>query len=156
MKKLLLTFVVIVFATTVNAQTSFEIGANVGTGTKTGATTTYGVDAQVNIPAANKLAVTGSVGYQHTNFKISGVKFDNGFMPLYAGLLLNLSTKFLLHGQLGYAINTASGGGGHFSYAPSLLYLLGSNLSLALKYMSIDTYNAVLLRLAYSLGASKK
>jgi hypothetical protein len=156
MKKLLSAFVVIMIATTLHAQTGFEIGANVGTGTKTGAKSTYGVDAQVNIPAATKLAITGSAGYQHLNFKYGNVKSDHGFMPLYAGLLLNLTANLMLHGQLGYALSTASGGGGEFSYAPSIHYLLGSNLKLGLKYMSIDTYNAVLLRLAYTLGASKK
>ena len=162
MKKLLLAFAVIVIAANVNAQTDFEIAGNIGTGTKKGYTTTYGADLQVGFPATTGLKITGSAGYQNIHFKmdfgapIGTVKDDFSFIPLMAGALFNLGSKFRGHAQLGYAFSTQDGGGGHFSYAPTLIYLLTSSLNLGLKYLSIDEYNAVMLRLAYNLGGSKK
>jgi hypothetical protein len=164
MKKLLFAVAVILISASVNAQDGkssplgFELGANVGTGTKEGYKLTYGANAQLNIPAAKGFKVTASAGYQTFNFKfdfpspIGTIKDDFSFFLLFGGALIDLSTKLKAHGQLGYAVSTQKGGGGHFSFAPSLLYMLSPNLSLMLKYLSIDELNAVLLGLAFNIG----
>ncbi len=167
MKKLLFAVAIITMsAASVNAQektmtsngTTFSIAGNIGTGTKKGFKTTYGADVQVDIPATTGLKITASAGYQHFKYKydfgapIGTVETDFSFIPLLAGAKFNLGPKFYGHAQLGYSISTVKGGGGDFSYAPSIGYWLSHNLDIALKYFSIGDLNAILLRLALTLG----
>jgi hypothetical protein len=166
MKKLFLASAILFSVASVNAQdtktttttgggTSFQIAGNVGTGTKTGLKTTFGGDVQVDIPVGTGLKITGSAGYQNQRFDLgSGFTGHFSFIPILVGAKVPFG-KMYAHGQLGYAINTSKGAGGHFSYAPSLGVLL-SMVDLSLKYLSISDVNSVMLRAAIALGGSKK
>lgn len=164
MKKLLLAVTMIALSTSVMAQepapktaggTTFSVAGNVGTGTKSGDKTTYGADLQVDIPLASKLKGTGSAGYQHFRSESGIYHYDHNMIILLAGLKALMTSSLYAHGQAGYGINTGSGGGGDFAYALSLGYMLNKNFDLALRYLSIGSLNAVLLRVALTLGANK-
>ena len=158
MKKIILFFVAtIITAATVNAQTTFSIAGNAGIVTDTYGKLAAGGDLQVDIPATTGLKITASGGYQNFSYKTNaGVKFHSSFIPVLAGAKFDLSKSLYGHAQLGYSFSTVKGGSGAFTYAPSIGYMLGNNLDLALKYLGISangaTSSAVVARLAYTLG----
>jgi hypothetical protein len=158
MKKIMLFFAAItITAATLNAQTTFSIAGNVGIVTDTYGKLAAGGDLQVDLPATTGLKITLSGGYQNFSYKTNaGVKFHSSFIPVMAGAKFDLSKSLYGHAQLGYSFSTVSGGSGAFTYAPSIGYMLGNNLDLALKYLGISangaTSSAVVARLAYTLG----
>ncbi|MGI8583181.1 MAG: hypothetical protein ACR2KX_13345 [Chitinophagaceae bacterium] len=161
MKKLLFAVAIITISTaSVNAQdnemksngTTFSIAANIGTGTKTNYSTSYGADVQAEFPATTGLKITGSAGYQKFHVKVGN---DLSVIPLLAGAKFALGKGLYGHPQLGYSFLTEknpapNSNNGEFSYAASIGYGFGKNLDLSLKYLSVDVVNAVLLRLAYN------
>lgn len=161
MKKLLFAVAIItISAASVNAQdnemksngTTFSIAANIGTGTKTNYSTSYGADVQAEFPATTGLKITGSAGYQKFHKKVGD---DLSVFPLLAGAKFALGKGLYGHPQLGYSFlkvkNPApNSNNGEFSYAASIGYGFGKNLDLSVKYLSVDIVNAVLLRLAYN------
>ena len=162
MKKLFLAVVIIIAAVSVNAQTNFSIAGNIGVGTYTGATIVAGGDLQVDIPAGTGLKITASAGYENYGFKLNlgapygTVKGHSSFIPLLAGAKFNLSTNLYGHAQLGYSISTTKGGGGAFTYAPSLGYMVSPNFDIAVKYIGLSnngsTLGGVVARFAYTFG----
>lgn len=163
MKKLFLAVAAItITAVTVNAQTNFSIAGNIGTGTSSGYKLAAGGDVQVDIPATTGLKITASAGYENYSYSVNlgapygTVKVNFGFIPILAGAKFNLSTNLYGHAQLGYSVSTSSGGGGSFTYAPSLGYMFSKNFDVAIKYLALSsngsTAGAVLARLAYTLG----
>ena len=162
MKKLLLAVAAItITAATVNAQTAFSIAGNAGSGTTSGYKLAAGGDIQVDIPAGSGLKITGSAGYQNFAFEVAvpgygTVKGHSSFIPVLAGAKFNLTSSLYGHAQLGYSISTTSGGGGAFTYAPSLGYMISKNLDVAAKYMGLSsngaTLAAIVARLAYTFG----
>ena len=160
MKKLLLAAAIIITAASVQAQTNFSIAGNIGVGTYSGSTLVAGGDIQVDFPATTGLKITASAGYENYGFKFTvgstTVKGHTSFIPLLAGAKFNLSTNLYGHAQLGYSINTASGGGGAFTYAPSLGYMVSPNFDIAVKYIGLSnngsTMGGVVARFAYTLG----
>ena len=152
MKRLLLTAAAYFFLTAmVNAQTTFSIAGNVGGGTFSGGKLAAGGDVQVDIPATTGLKITASAGYQNYAFKYGTVSDHFSLIPLLAGAKFTLASKLYGHAQLGYGVSTKSGGGGDFAYAPSIGYMLGKKLDLALKYISVGDVNAIVARLALGL-----
>ncbi len=132
--------------------TTFSIAANIGTGTKTNYSTSYGADVQAEFPATTGLKITGSAGYQKFHKKVGD---DLSVFPLLAGAKFSLGKGLYGHPQLGYSFlkvkNPApNSNNGEFSYAASIGYGFGKNLDLSVKYLSVDIVNAVLLRLAYN------
>jgi hypothetical protein len=164
MKTLLLAVTAIVIASaSVNAQEKqmksngpkISIAGNIGTGTKSGYTTSYGADLQADFPVTTGLDITASAGYQNFHFKSGNVNFDQSYIPVLAGAKVPFGKGFYGHGQLGYAFLTNKIAGrnqnnGDFSFAPSLGYGFGKNFDVSVKYLSVDVINAVLLRLAYN------
>ena len=135
-----------------NTGTTFSIGANVGTGTKKNMSTSYGADAQVEIPAGDIFRITGSAGYQNYGVKVGE---DVSFIPVLAGGKFNFGKGIYGHAQLGYSFLTNKIAGsnqnnGEFTWAGSVGYGFGKNFDVAVKYLSVDVANAVLLRLAYT------
>ncbi|TDH28898.1 hypothetical protein EXU57_02160 [Segetibacter sp. 3557_3] len=133
-------------------KTTFGIGANVGTGTKTNLSTSYGVDGQVEIPAGTGFKVTGSAGYQNFGVKVGE---DVSFIPVLAGGKIAIGKGLYGHPQVGYSFLTNKVAGsnqnnGEFTYAASVGYGFAKNFDASVKYLSVDAANAVLLRLAYN------
>jgi hypothetical protein len=155
MKKVIITIAVIFSAGLLKAQqgkTVFGIAANVGTGTKTNLSTSYGVDVQAEFPAATGFKITGSAGYQNFGVKVGE---DVSFIPLLAGTKIAIGKGLYGHPQIGYSFLTNKVAGsnqnnGEFSYAASMGYGFGKNLDVSLKYLSVDAANAVLLRLGFT------
>ena len=156
MKKLILALTITVVAFSVKAQdkttspakkTSFEIGANIGTGLSDGTKLGVGADLQADINMGNSLKFTLSGGYENVSYKaknISGVVYPEGntnFIPVLAGLKYYFSPKVYGHGQAGYSFSTTKNGGGAFSFAPSLGFLVGNNFDIAVKYVNIGKSN---------------
>jgi hypothetical protein len=156
MNKMILFFATMtITAASANAQ-NFSIGGNVGAGTTSGYKLAAGGDVQVDIPATTGLKITASAGYQNWAFENNGFKGHTSFIPILAGAKFNLSSKLYGHGQLGYSVSTKSGGGGSFTYAPSIGYMISNNLDLSAKYMGLSnngaTVSALFARLAYTFG----
>ena len=157
MKKLLLASAVLFAVAGAKAQdmkgkTTFSIGANVGTGTKTNLSTSYGFDGQFEIPASSAVRLTASAGYQNFGVKVGE---DISFIPVLAGGKFNIGKGLYGHPQVGYSFVTnkvpgSNQNNGEFSYGASVGYGFGKNFDASAKYLSVDAANAVLLRLAYT------
>lgn len=174
MKKLILAFCAfLITAASIKAQdkvavttphgTSFGIAINAGIPVGDAASTVYsfsaGADVQADFALSTNLRGTLSAGYQTYTVKEAFRTFlgekSSSLIPLLAGVKYFFSPKFFGHGQVGYAFSTESGGGGHFAWAPSLGYLVSNNFDISVKYLSVGDLNALLLRLALSLGGKK-
>ncbi len=138
---------------------TFSIAGNIGTGTKKGYTTTYGGDIEGEFGVANSLRATVSAGYQdfHTpDYRFNNVTYDDiSYIPVLVGTKVALGKGLYVHPQLGYSFLTRKISGsnqnnGEFTYAASLGHGFGKNFDVAVKYLSIDVVNSVLLRLAYN------
>jgi hypothetical protein len=157
MKKLFLAaFALVLISASTKAQTAFSIAGNAGGGTTSGYKLVAGGDLQVDIPASTGLKITVSGGYENFAYKSGTFKTHASFIPLLAGAKFNLSSSLYGHAQLGYSISTVNGGGGWFTYAPSLGYMLGKSLDVSAKYLGLSkggaTLGAIVARLAYTLG----
>lgn len=162
MKRVLLMFAVVAFTTmAARAQdadngkpTRISIAANIGIPTSSGYSLAYGADLQADFGVATTTYITLSGGYQGYSFKGGGS--TTGIIPLLAGakFFFGETNKMYGHAQLGYAISTASGGGGAFAYAPSIGYYVSPNFDIALKYLAYsknsNTNGSVNLRFAYN------
>jgi hypothetical protein len=162
MKRLILAMAVIAFSTaTVKAQddmapkkVGISVAANIGLPTTTGYSFAVGGDLQADFAATEGLKITVSGGYENYSFKKSLGGGSFGFIPLLAGAKFNLgSDKLYGHAQLGYGF-ASEGGGGAFSYAPSIGYYLSPNFDASLKYLAFSkngfTLGSINLRLAYN------
>jgi hypothetical protein len=180
MKKFILVMAAIILAATfVNAQTgatsttppsnkkaTVSIAANVGAPLTSGYKIAFGGDLQIDIPFSQSLFGTISGGYENYSYKTvhqGTVTFPEGntnFIPVLAGIKYYFSDKFYGHGQAGYAFSTTKGGGGSFTFAPSIGYNLSRNFDASLKYTEYGKTNSskayggtslgtIALRLAY-------
>ena len=154
MKKFILAIVIIcVSIANVQAQkkTALSIAANAGIPTTTGYSVAWGLDLQADFAATQGLKITASGGYE--NFSLKKTMYgggDFGLIPLLAGVKFNLgSEKLYGHAQLGYSVAT-KGGGGSFTYAPSIGYYFSPNFDGSIKYMGFDHLGEVGARLAYN------
>ena len=156
MKKLILAMAVVAFSTSVaqaqdaSKSTTLSIGANAGIPTTTGLSFAYGADLQADFAVAPTTKITGSVGYE--GYTLKGVNLSTYFIPVLAGVKVNLGEKAYAHGQLGYGF--AKGGSGAFGYAPSVGYYFSPNFDASIKYLAFSrdkaTTGSVNLRLAYN------
>ncbi len=158
MKKLILAVAIVAFSTVAaqaqksSKSTSLSIGVNAGIPTTTGLSFAYGADLQADFGVAPTTEITASAGYEGYTLK-GGYNLNNGIIPLLGGVKFNLGEKAYAHGQLGYGISTAKGGGGSFAYAPSIGYYFSPNFDASVKYLAFSkngTIGSVNLRLAYN------
>lgn len=156
MRKLILTFAILAFTVYAKAQeksTSLSIAANIGLPTTTGYSFAYGADLQADFAVASTTKITASAGYEGYSWKGGGG--STGLVPLLAGakFFFGEGGKTYGHAQLGYSFFT-KGGGGAFTYAPSVGYYVSSNFDLALKYLAASkngtTLGSINLRAAYN------
>jgi hypothetical protein len=159
MKKLILAFAIIAFATVgAHAQdgrpTTLSIAANVGIPTTQGYSLAYGADFQADFAVAPTTKITGSLGYEGYSWKGGG---SSGIVPILAGakFFFGETGKMYGHAQIGYAAYTGKGStGGAFAYAPSIGYYVSPNLDIALKYLASSkesyTLGSMNLRFAYN------
>ncbi|MEO6347853.1 MAG: hypothetical protein ABIO60_08080 [Aquaticitalea sp.] len=76
------------------------------------------------------------------NIKIDGETFDYGdfsFVPIAGAARYNVSDKFTLGADLGYAIGVNNGNDGGFYYAPKVQYGVSENLDLVLAYRGVSS-----------------
>ena len=154
---------VVLFAVTSSqAQTSeshsspikFSVAANIGAPISTPSifSISYGADIQADFGIGGAASITGSVGYQNFKAKSSWGGGNGYYIPLLVGTKFSLGNdKFYGHAQLGYAF--AQGGGGGFTYAPSIGYNFSPNFDASLKYLAFSnggTVGTLGVRLAYS------
>ena len=142
-------------ALSVNAQSkrsTVSIAGNVGLPTTSGVSFAAGGDIQGDFSLAQSLKITLSGGYENYSFKSSAGGGSGYFIPVLAGVKFPFADKLYGHAQLGYGF--AKGGGGAFSYAPSVGYYLSENFDIALKYLAFSksgsTLGSLNLRLAYN------
>jgi hypothetical protein len=158
MKKLILAIGIVAFsaaaaqAQQVSKSTTLSLGVNAGIPTTAGLSFAYGADLQADFVVAPTTKITASAGYEGYSLK-GGYHLNNGIIPLLGGVKFNLGEKAYAHGQLGYGVSTAKGGGGYFAYAPSLGYYISPNFDASVKYLAFSnhgTLGSVNLRLAYN------
>jgi hypothetical protein len=158
MKKLILAIGIVAFsaaaaqAQVASKSTTLSLGVNAGIPTTTGLSFAYGADLQADFGVAPTTKITASAGYEGYSLK-GGYHLNNGIIPLLGGVKFNLGEKAYAHGQLGYGVSTAKGGGGSFAYAPSLGYYISPNFDASVKYLAFSnhgTLGSVNLRLAYN------
>jgi hypothetical protein len=159
MKKLILMFAVIAISTiSAKAQknmavrkTVVSIAGNIGLPTSTGYSFAAGGDIQADFGVAESFKITLSGGYEDYSVKSAYGGGSGYFIPVLGGVKFPFADKFYAHAQLGYGF--AKGGGGAFSYAPSLGYNVSENFDLSLKYLAFSrsgaTFGSINLRLAY-------
>ncbi len=156
MKRVFLSIVIIAISTlAVNAQmkkSTVSIAGNIGLPTSSGYSLAAGGDIQGDFGVAQGLKITLSGGYENYSIKSSYGGGSGYFIPVLAGVKFPFSDKFYGHAQLGYGFG--KGGGGAFSYAPSIGYYLSQNFDIGLKYLAFSKSGATLgslnLRLAYN------
>lgn len=145
MRKIILTFMLGIFAYTANAQ--FSAGATFGL--PTGDIEdfyTFALSVEVNymFDSESDVAFGIASGY-HTyigdKLDILGteVKLDNAsFLPLAGAIRFAASEKFSLGADVGYAIGLApDGNDGGFYYRPMVAYAVGENASINLSYSGV-------------------
>lgn len=94
-------------------------------------------------PVADKLYITGNVGYLRINGKpvLANIQYNEGYVPIKAGARYYIAGNIYGSGELGVAISTAngSGSGTAFAYAPALgveIPIADSSIDLGLRYES--------------------
>jgi hypothetical protein len=146
MKRLIFVMIVVAFSiATAQAQekmsskkTVISIAGNIGIPTTTGLSLAYGGDLQADFGVASGLKITVSGGYE--SYSVKGGGHTTGLIPLLAGAKFNLgSDKLYGHAQLGYGLSTIKGGGGAFTYAPSLDIILARILMPPLNTLHLAT-----------------
>ena len=146
MRKIILTFMLGIFAYTANAQ--FSAGATFGLPTgdaDVAYTFALGIEVNYMFESESDFAFGVASGY-HTYFgdtlDILGIEaeVDNAsFLPLAGAVRYAVSEKFSLGGDLGYAVGLAPDGndGGFYSRA-MVAYSVGENTSINLAYTSVS------------------
>lgn len=141
----------VVCAITANAQIS--LGATFGLPTgDAGDLTTFalGVDANYMFDSESEVAfgvATGFLTYFGDEVTILGntVDLDNAnFIPIAGAVRYDLSDKFGLGADVGYAIGANDGNDGGFYYRPMVVYAVGENTSINLSYSSVSNNGATL------------
>jgi|SRR5690606_37521324 len=155
MKKVIMAFAAFtVFAFSAKAQSpKVSLAINAGIPTEEFYSISFGADVQADFPVAEGTSITGSVGYQNFSIKEDWGGGSTYVIPLLAGAKFNLGSPQLYgHAQLGYGFG--KGGGGSFSYAPSIGYRFSENLDASVKYLAFSedgsTLGTIGVRLAYN------
>lgn len=152
MKKIFLIGALALFGV-INAQSgNFKVGAHVGYAglpVGIGYNLNAGVDVAYMYPVADKLKLGITTGYSHyfankePIFKIGGLSLDTysfGIIPIAASLDYNVTPKFYLGADLGYAFavgNKDLSKNGGFYYQPKIGYNITPSHNLYVSYKSI-------------------
>ncbi|WP_166382061.1 transporter [Polaribacter sp. 11A2H] len=159
-KVLLVAFVAIMGVSTINAQEGV-LNGGVNVGIPTGdANDFYGValGAELNymFPVADGFTLGPSVQYSHFFGKdqdFGGVTFetsDASYLPISGAARFNVSEKFVVGANLGYAVGLSEDLDGGFYYRPVVGYKIGDTTQLNISYSGIS--NDVLDMNNVSLG----
>lgn len=145
MKKLVfVVFLAILGLGTVNAQQgTLNGGFNIGLPTgDTSNVSSFTVGGELNymFPIASGFTLGPSVQYTHYFGKeIAGNSVDSSFLPISAAARFNVSEKFVLGANLGYAVGLSpSGNDGGFYYRPVVGYKIGKTSQLNLSFSGIS------------------
>lgn len=167
MKKIFFAVAIIFIATSVNAQTTFSIGAEtalpVGKFNDNGYKFGIGASAQVDYKVATDMALTLNAGYITHNNKSSTPSFRFNVIPVLGGIKYWFSPKVYGSAQLGAAfnsvkVNNASGNGTStgFAYSPGVGVKISNGLDLLVKYFGNSVndvaFSSINARLAYTFG----
>lgn len=156
MKKLLLMAVIAVFGFTAAAQDSssadgggFNVGINLGLPIgDAGDFYTFNVTLDLSYlwEVSEKFGAGIATGYSHSFGdsidlgEIGSIDVDDaGFIPIAGAARFNVSDKFILGADLGYAIGVSpSGNDGGFYYSPRLQYGVSESLDIVFAYRGVS------------------
>ncbi|AQS93278.1 hypothetical protein BXQ17_03930 [Polaribacter sp. BM10] len=152
MKKVLfIAFLAIVGLGKVNAQEGvLNGGFNVGlpTGDVSDLNSfTLGAELNYMFPVAEGFTLGPSVQYSHffgEEVETIGGTFDvsdSSFLPISGAARFNVSEKFVLGANIGYALGLDEGNDGGFYYRPIVGYKIGDTTQLNLSYSGISNDN---------------
>lgn len=147
----------------INAQTessksalpiSFSLGAEVGfpVGNNVAEySAIFGGTAQAEFKFANKLGVTGRIGYLNYSYKTVFSKGNLGFVPVLAGLKYYISPRAFIFLQAGAAFGLTSitdaqnaiylNKGTFFAYSPGVGHKFGKHLDAEFKFLGLSNSN---------------
>lgn len=144
MKKLFLVITVALFSFAANAQTG-TLNGGFSLGLPTGITanvSSFVVSGELNYMFTVGEGFAAGPSIQYTYFlgkDIAGTKTNASYLPIAAASRFNVSEKFVLGADLGYAIAISpSGADNGFYYRPMVGYKLGENMQLNLSYTGIS------------------
>ena len=144
-KQLILTALLLVVASYVNAQSKdekpFKIGAGALIGLPVGDASTYtslafGIDVLGEYAVAPSFGFTLSAGYVDFAKKSGYSGFKTGLIPILIGGKYYFSDMLYGSAQVGLSLSTESGAGSAFTFAPGIGYKISKNFDLLLKYQS--------------------
>ena len=160
MKKLILAFVILATASTVNAQSgknlTFSLGGELGAVTgnlNQRFSIAVGATAQADIKIDTDLAVTLNAGIVELigRKKNDTEKFRSvATIPLLVGIKYYFTPVVYGSGQLGTTIYTNKDGGSSFTYVPGIGFKLDKNIDLLVKYTGLSDAGGIFgVRAAY-------
>jgi len=149
MKKLLFCAVIALFGlSNVNAQSNFNAGVNLGLpigDAADGWTFNVTLDLSYLWEVSEVFDAGLATGYSHSfgdsiDFLGESFKIDDaGFIPIAGAARFNVSDKFILGADLGYAIGVSpSDNEGGFYYAPRLQYGVSESIDIVLAYRGVS------------------
>lgn len=149
MKKLLLAaFVAIIGVSSINAQEGV-LNGGLNVGIPTGDTNdfyglTLGAELNYMFPVAEGFTLGPSVQYSHffgKDYDFGGITFeteDASFLPISGAARFNVSEKFVVGANVGYAIGLSDDYDGGFYYRPVVGYKVGERTQLNISYSGIS------------------
>ncbi len=169
MKKLVLGFVFAVFAmSNLNAQGNFNAGVNLGLpigDAGDGWTFNVTVDLSYLWEVSDGFDAGIATGFSHSFGDSETYDFGEGgsvtldvddvqFLPIAAAARFNVSDKFGLGADLGYAIGINDGNDGGFYYAPRAYYSVSDSMDIVFAYrgVSLDGGSFDVLTLGVQFG----
>lgn len=148
MKKLLLCAAIAVFGlANVNAQGDLNAGVSLGLPIgDAGDLTTFNITLDVNYlwEVSDDFNAGVATGYSHSfgdSVTIGSLTFefdDMQFLPIAAAGRFNVSDKFTLGADLGYAVGINDGNDGGFYYAPKVQYDISEALDIVFAYRGVS------------------
>ncbi|MGY0408450.1 MAG: outer membrane beta-barrel protein [Polaribacter sp.] len=148
-KIVFIAFLAMVGLGTMNAQQG-KLYGGVSVGIPTGDVSdavsfTLGAEMNYMFPVADGFTVGPSVEYLHFFAKDFGLLSSVGieipdfsFLPISAAAKYNVSDKFAVGANLGYAVGISGDNNGGFYYRPSIGYKVGRKIELNLSYKGIS------------------
>lgn len=142
MKKLLFIFAIVMFGFNANSQ-NFNAGANIGLPVGDAgdlATFAIAIDLGYLFEISEDFSAGVGTGYVHMFGKEeNGFEYEDiQFLPVAAKAEVDLSDKFSLGADVGYAFNLGDGGGGDFYYRPGAYYHLNDQTSINIGFRNVS------------------
>ena len=157
MKKFLLTIAMVALGFAANAQDgTLNVGANIALpiGDSSNAYSfSYGGEVNYLFNLAEDFDLGASFSYiQYIGKEENGIDFPSvAFLPVAAAGRYNLSEKFVVGADLGFAIGVDEGNDGGFYYRPMVGYKVMDNITLQATYSGISSDGATVSNIG--LGA---